>query len=98
MFLKTREEFVDNLLRLPVGVRRRIRRHSEDGQLGELIDQIDHYLQIMLFSRDKKGREVVCIQKSVQKVVAVELAGNRAANPLITRWMTKGSSLDVREV
>lgn len=66
MFLKTREEIVDILLWLPVGVRRRIGRHSEDGRLGELLDQIDHHIRIMLFSRDKEGREADCIQKSVQ--------------------------------
>ncbi len=63
VFLKTREEFVDNLLRLPVGIRRRTGRHSEDERLGELIDDC---LQLLLFSRDREGREAVCIQKSVQ--------------------------------
>lgn len=62
-------------------MRRRIGRHSEDGRLGELIDQIDDYLQILLFSRDREGREAVCVQ-SPYELVAVELAGNRAANPI----------------
>lgn len=66
VFFKTRKEIVDNLLWLPVGVRRRIGRHSEDGRLGDLIDQIDHHLQIMLFSRNREGRKAVFIQKSVQ--------------------------------
>ena len=66
MFLKRREEFIDNLLRLPVGVRRRIGRHSEDGRLGELIDQIDDYLQILPLSRDREGRDAVSIQRYVQ--------------------------------
>ena len=79
MFLKTREEFVDNL-RLPVGVRRRIWRQSGDGRLGEMTDQFDDYLQILLFSRDRKGRETVCIE-SPYKTIAVGFPGNRATNP-----------------
>ena len=66
MFLKTGGEFIDNLPRLTAGVRRRIGRDSEDGRLGEQIDQIDDYIHIMLFLRDREGREAVCIQKSVQ--------------------------------
>ncbi len=81
MFLETCEEIVDNILRLPVGVRSWIGRHSEDGWLGELINQIDDYLQILLFSRDREGRETI-IYKSPCKMVAVELAGNRAVNPV----------------